>query len=127
MPRRPTILAATALLTLAGCGGDGGPDLPPEAAAGRDVVRSNGCASCHGANGQGGVGPSFEGLYGSEVELENGSTVVADREYLRESILDPKAKIVEGYSLPMPAADLGEAEVDQIITFIAALGVDGAT
>lgn len=119
---RRSIPSLVALFVLAACGSDGGPDLSPEAEAGRDVMRSNGCSSCHGANGQGGVGPTFEGLYGAEVQLEDGSVVAADDAYLRESITDPGAKIVDGYGLPMPTNDLDDDEIDQIITFIAALG-----
>jgi len=122
MLRRTTTIAAAAVLALAACGSDGGPDLSPEAAAGRDLMRSSGCSSCHGANGQGGVGPTFEGLYGSEVELDDGSTVTADDAYIRESISDPSAKIVEGYALPMPTNELSDAEIDQIVSFIAELG-----
>lgn len=118
----PRIVALAAVLMLSACGGGGGPDLSPAAEAGRGVFRSNGCSSCHGANGQGGVGPSFEGLYGSEVELDDGSTVTADDAYLRESITDPHAKIVAGYGRQMPSNDLSDDDIDQIIDFIAELG-----
>ena len=84
-------------------------------------MRSKGCAACHGANGGGGVGPPFAGLYGSEVVLQSGETVVADREYLVESIIDPGAKLVEGYNLPMPRTELTQAEIDAVITYIQAL------
>ena len=124
MPRVVVALVTTlvATLTMAGCGADSGPVLSPAAEAGRDVMRSSGCSSCHGANGQGGVGPTFEGLYGSEVVLDDDSTVLADDEYLRESITDPSAKIVDGYSLPMPTNDLDDAQIDQLIDFIRELG-----
>jgi mono/diheme cytochrome c family protein len=122
MVRHTIPIALGLILALAACGSDGGPDLSPAAEAGRDVFRSNGCASCHGANGQGGVGPTFEGLYGREVELDDGSTVTADDAYLRESITDPSAKIVDGYALPMPTNDLSDDEIDQVISFIAELG-----
>jgi mono/diheme cytochrome c family protein len=107
---------------LGACGSDSGPALPPEALAGRSTMRSNGCAACHGANGQGGVGPAFDDLYGTEVELEDGSTVTADDDYLRRSIDDPGAQIVDGYRVPMPTNDLDPDEIDQIIAFIAAIG-----
>jgi mono/diheme cytochrome c family protein len=122
MPRRLIAPITAVVLALSACGGDDGPDLSAEAEAGRSVFRSNGCSSCHGANGQGGVGPSFEGLYGSEVELDDGSIVVADDAYLRESITDPSAKIVDGYGVRMPTNNLGDDDIDQIIAFIAELG-----
>jgi cytochrome c oxidase subunit 2 len=123
--RRPWWIAPLAAVALVGCGSDGGDvELEPLAAEGRDLVRSEGCASCHGANGQGGVGPSFVGLYGSEVTLDDGTTVIADEAYLRESITDPRAKTVDGYGLPMPTNDLSDADVDAIIAYIAALAAD---
>ena len=115
-----------ALGALGACGSDGGPELSPEAEAGRSTMRSNGCASCHGANGQGGVGPAFAGLYGTQVALEDGTTVTADDEYLRRSIEEPGAQIVEGYRVPMPTNDLDADEIDQIIAFIAAIGPEAA-
>jgi cytochrome c oxidase subunit 2 len=122
MSRTSIILTVAAVAALSACGGNaGGVDLSPAAQAGRNTMRSNGCASCHGANGQGGVGPSFEGLFGSAVTLEDGSTVIADADYLRESITDPSKQIVEGYTLPMPTNDLSDAEIDEIIAFIVEL------
>ena len=82
------------------------------------MVRSKGCASCHGSNGDGGVGPAFVGLAGAEVPLEDGTTVIADRDYLVESIVDPQAKIVAGYNLPMPRTELTDEEIDAVINYI---------
>jgi mono/diheme cytochrome c family protein len=126
LSRALVCLSSVALgaLGFAACGSDGGPALSPEADAGRSTMRSNGCASCHGANGQGGVGPALDGLYGTEVSLEDGTTVTADDEYLRRSIEEPSAQIVEGYSLPMPTNDLDADEIDQIIAYIAAIGTE---
>jgi cytochrome c oxidase subunit II len=56
-----------------------------------------GCAGCHTIDGTPGVGPTWAGLFGSEEELADGSTVIADEEYLAESILDPNAHIVAGF------------------------------
>ena len=61
------------------------------------------------------------GLFGSSVELADGSTVIADREYLIESIKDPAAKQVAGYRLPMPTNRLTDDEIDQVIAYIEAL------
>jgi mono/diheme cytochrome c family protein len=117
---------ALGALGLGACGSDGQPELSPEAEAGRSAMRSNACASCHGANGQGGVGPAFKGLYGTQVALEDGTTVTADDDYLRRSIEEPGAQIVEGYRVPMPTNDLDADEIDQIIAFIAAIGPEAA-
>ena len=114
------VLAGVTLLTACGSSTTE-PDLPPAAAEGRSLVRSKGCAACHGSSGDGGVGPAFVGLYGSEVPLQSGETVTADRDYLVESIVDPSAQLVEGYNLPMPRTDLSDDEIDAIIAYIEAL------
>ena len=122
---RGALLLPLAIVCLAACGADGdGPVLSAAGEAGRDTMRTNGCASCHGANGQGGVGPAFQGLYGTEVELDDGTIVVADDEYLHRSITDPGAQIHAGYRVPMPPNNLTEAEVAQIIDYIRELGPD---
>lgn len=116
---RVAVVAAFVGGAVAACGADDtSPTLSAAGEAGREIVRSNGCSACHGRNGEGGPGPSFVGLYGSTVELADGVTVVADEEYLRESIRDPGAKVVEGYGFPMPGNDLSDAEIESVIAFI---------
>lgn len=56
-----------------------------------------GCTSCHTTDGVRGAGPTWLGLYGREEILDNGQTVIADDAYIRESILDPNAQIVESF------------------------------
>ena len=104
----------------AACGANSGsePALSAAGEAGREVIRTNGCSACHGRNGEGGPGPAFTGLFGSTVELADGSTVAADTDYLFESIRDPSAKVVAGYGFPMPENDLSDTEVESVITFI---------
>ncbi len=105
------------ILLLGACGA-GDPDLPPAAAEGRQVARDNGCAACHGRNGEGGVGPAWQGLMGSEVELDDGTTVTADRDYLVRSITDPGADIVADYKVRMPDNDLTTTEIDAVIAYL---------
>jgi len=88
---------------------------------GRDLVASSGCAACHGADGGGGIGPSWVGLAGSDVELVDGTTVVADESFLRRSILEPEAQFVAGYGVVMPRNGLTPDEVDAVIAFIMSL------
>lgn len=127
MPREPRpvrlalgVLGAVAFLTFAACGSDSGPELSEAGASGRKVSNSNGCASCHGTDGQGGAGPKWVGLAGSDVTLEDGSVVVvvADDDYLRRAIVDPSAQIVAGYTLKMPENNLGDDEVADVIAYI---------
>jgi cytochrome c oxidase subunit 2 len=111
---------------LAACGGDdsGGSSadtLPPEAEAGRNLAQDRGCPSCHSSNGDRGTGPTWKGLYGSDVELSDGTTVTVDDAYIRESILDPAAKLVDGYGNVMPKFDLTDEEIAQITAYIQSL------
>ncbi|MCA9877725.1 MAG: cytochrome c [Thermomicrobiales bacterium] len=81
------------------------------------------CLACHSADGSQLVGPTWKGLYGHEVELEDGSKVVADEAYIRESIVDPMTKIVKGYPPSMPpfGAMLTEDQMKDIIEYIKSL------
>jgi cytochrome c oxidase subunit II len=74
------------------------------------------CVNCHRADGSG-RGPSLENLLGKTVELENGTKVTADDDYLRESILSPQAKIVKGYQPIMPTFQ-GLVTEDQLLQLI---------
>ena len=124
MNRTITIIAALGLTILPACAGNDPSaeiELPPAADEGRGLFRSKGCAACHGSDAEGGVGPPLIGLAGTEVQVQGGETVIADREYLVESIVDPGAKLVEGYNLPMPTTNLSDAEIDDIVTYIEAL------
>jgi len=60
------------------------------------------CASCHTIDGSARIGPTFKGLFGHQQKMRDGSTVVADENYIRESILEPQAKVVAGYDPVMP-------------------------
>jgi cytochrome c oxidase subunit 2 len=79
---------------------DEGGDLNP-VSAGEKLFSQLACNTCHLPNGTG-RGPSLNGVYGGKVLLADGSTVIADEAYIRESILQPKAKIVAGYQPVMP-------------------------
>ena len=116
------VTLGVALIGLVGCGGDDAPGpAVPAGSEGERIVRANACASCHGADGSGGVGPSWVGLFGSEVDLVDGSTVVADEAYLAESIRDPSAKRVAGYPVTMPTNRLTDDEIAAVVEFIKSL------
>lgn len=89
---------------------------------GRQLAQSQGCMGCHTADGSQSVGPTWKGLYGSTEELEDGSTVTVDEEYLRESIVDPNAKIVKGFPPSMPAyGQLSDEQIQALIAYIKSL------
>ncbi len=94
---------------------------PDPAAQGAQLVKDNGCIACHAADDKRLVGPGWGGLYNSQVQLADDSTVTADDAYLREAILDPNAKIVAGYPASiMPAYDslLKADEVNAIVAYL---------
>lgn len=116
---RVLLLASVLAVGAAACGGDDTDlALSPAAEAGRDITRTNGCAACHGRSGEGGPGPAFVGLFGSTVEFDDGTTAVADEEYIRQSILEPGARVVAGYGFPMPENDLSDVEIESVVAYI---------
>jgi len=93
------------------------------AAAGQSMFESLGCASCHGANGEGGRGPALLGVFNSNVVLSGNQTVKADEGYLRESITNPQAKIVNGFGPIMPSfqGQVNEEQLLQLVAFVKSL------
>ncbi len=91
--------------------------------AGLKIFQQRGCGSCHLADGTG-PAPSLLGVYGQPVHLTNGQTVAADDAYVRESILVPAAKIVQGYSPIMPSfqGQLTDEQINDLIAYIRQLG-----
>lgn len=65
---------------------------------GRQLFQQYGCAGCHSVNGQAGVGPTMKGLAGSQRRFTDGTTTVADDQYLKQAIQQPNARIVQGYA-----------------------------
>ena len=102
---------------VASCGGDDA-NLSELGQLGKNAASSNGCASCHGANGQGGVGPAWTDLAGSQRELTDGTTVIADDEYLLRAILEPDAEEVVGYTIKMPTNGMSEADAANVVQYI---------
>ncbi len=92
---------------------------------GRKLAARKGCAACHSADGSSKAGPTWKGLFGHSIELADGSTVLADEAYIRQSILDPNAKIAKGYSKGlMPrnyTSKLKEQGIQALISYIVSL------
>jgi cytochrome c oxidase subunit II len=100
----------------------GGPPAESPAVAGQKLFTELNCVTCHRADSQG-RGPLLEGLAGSTVVLAGGASVLADEAYLRESILVPAAKVVDGYQPIMPTfqGQVSEEGVLQLIAYIQSL------
>lgn len=131
---RVSLVAAalvTLALTVAACGGDGdgggssssdaaGPELSAAGKRGQVVASDNGCTACHSTDGSRSTGPTWKGLAGAEVKLDDGSAVTADAEYLARSVTDPRSQVVDGYANIMPASygHLSDAEVDDLVAYL---------
>ena len=98
----------------------------PRIATGSELFAAKSCTTCHrpDSNLQ---APYLEGAFGREAELADGSRVLVDENYLRESILDPTAKVVKGYQPLMPTyqGQLSEEELLQLILYIKSLDGGG--
>lgn len=90
---------------------------------GAKLYKSKACVTCHTIDGTASQGPSFLGIYGKNEQLTDGSSVLVDENYLRESFLNPAAKIVKGYQPVMPPYQglLNDKEVDALIAYIKSL------
>lgn len=99
--------------------GDDDPKLTP-AQRGAKLFAKSACNTCHSTDGAPGTGPTFKGLFGREEHLADGSAVTVDEAYLKESILDPAAKVVKGFQPVMPAfrGQLDEKQVEALVAFI---------
>ena len=102
-------------------------DIAAEALAtpegrGKLLVSQNGCAACHSINGAVGIGPTWFNLFGSDVELSDGTTVVADEAFITESIRQPEVKIVAGFETQkMVQYTFTDEEIAAIVAYIKTL------
>ncbi len=90
---------------------------------GKALTEKFGCVACHSTNGSVMVGPSFKGLYGKTETLSDNSKIVVDDAYIRESIIEPQAKVVLGFD-PVMATYKGlvkEEDINAIIAYLQTL------
>jgi cytochrome c oxidase subunit 2 len=89
---------------------------------GQQIAESFACTSCHSTTGEVVIGPSWLNLYGGTVTLDDGTEVVVDEAYVQESILNPPAKLVEGFEAVMPTfSGISDEDIQDIIAFMATL------
>ena len=92
------------------------------ASNGASLFEHLGCPTCHQSETQG-RGPRLIGVYGKQVLLEDGRTVVADENYIRESIMSPSAKVVSGFKPIMPVFQglVNEEELNELVAYVKSL------
>ena len=101
----------------------GGGGNQPLAVTGQKLFSELGCVTCHRSDTQG-RGPNLVGVFGKPVLLEDGRTVIADENYVRESILEPAAKIVKGFKPVMPTfqGQLSDEQLNALVEYVKSLG-----
>ena len=107
----------------------GGPAGQSMTASGAQLFQTLACDTCHRpTTGIPARGPALEGVYGKQVRLEGGRTIIADDEYIRESILNPQAKIVAGWPPVMPTfqGQVTEEQLAQLVSYVRSLGGGGS-
>jgi cytochrome c oxidase subunit 2 len=101
----------------------GGTGEGPLAASGEKLFNEMACSTCHREDSEG-RGPVLDGLFGRPVSLQGGGVVTADESYIRESIVNPQAKIVAGYQPLMPTFQglISEEGLLQLVAYVKSLG-----
>ncbi|OZG70729.1 cytochrome B [Hahella sp. CCB-MM4] len=92
-----------------------------QAALGKRLVQNLGCTACHSTDGRQGVGPTWKNLFGKSETLADGSTVIADEQYLEDSILHPGAQVVKGFSPVMPTYSMNEEDLAAVLAYLESL------
>jgi len=104
----------------------GGAGAESAASQGQKLFQERGCASCHQTEpgGQQGRGPTLYGLFGKQQAVTGDGTVTVDEAYIRESVLDPQAKVSLGFQPIMPTfrGQLNEEQILQLIAYVRSLG-----
>jgi cytochrome c oxidase subunit 2 len=92
---------------------------------GAKVAQEQGCLSCHSLDGSALVGPTWQGLFGSQRDFDDGTSAVADEEYLHNSIVNPNSQIVAGFQPNVMRQDYGdtipEKEINALVEYIKSL------
>ena len=90
---------------------------------GKNIYTKSGCNACHSTDGNPGVGPTFKGLMGKTEILQGGERIKVDENYIRESILEPQSKMVQGFQPVMPSFKgiLSGDDISALIAYIKSL------
>ena len=92
-------------------------------AKGLDLFNRMACNACHSVDGSLKLGPSIKNQYGKEIRHNDGTVVIVNEDYIRESLIDPLKHIVEGYTPIMPSYEpiLKEEDFIYLIAYIKAI------
>jgi cytochrome c oxidase subunit 2 len=91
---------------------------------GEAFAQQYGCLACHSKDGSELAGPTWSGIFGSDEPLDDGTSVIVDRNYIIKSIREPGIQIVSGYQNIMPAgiaSDMTDEQIEDVIAFIESL------
>jgi cytochrome c oxidase subunit 2 len=88
---------------------------------GQQLAQAQGCMACHSVDGSTMVGPTWKGMFGKTEELADGSKVTIDEAYFKESIAEPNAKIVKGFSGMMPPYKLSDEDMAALVDYAKSL------
>jgi cytochrome c oxidase subunit 2 len=88
---------------------------------GRKLFDEKGCSACHSEDGSAGLGPTVKGMWGKVEKLVGGGTATVDENYVRESIVAPGKKILDGYDDLMPPTPLEERDLLALIAYLQSL------
>ncbi|HKB80733.1 MAG TPA: c-type cytochrome, partial [Thermoanaerobaculia bacterium] len=97
------------------------PPAAPAAGAGKALLEQYACTACHSVDGSAGTGPTFKGLFGSKRVFADGTTTIADEEYIERSIEKPSANVVKGFDNVMPEMPVPPADIHAIVQYIETL------
>lgn len=99
--------------------------MAPASSRGEALFREMRCISCHNQEAET-LGPNLRGIWEKPVTLTSGRTLIRDEDYLRESILNPHAKLRQGFGPIMPSyqSQLSESQIIEIISYIKSLSKD---
>lgn len=113
MARRAILLLVTSLSLAACSGGD-------TVSQGADLFTDVGCQTCH-QDTSNDLAPTLVGIWESQVALNDGTTVIADADYVRRSIVNPPADVVAGWNSSMPFFPLDQDEIDVLVEYVRSL------
>jgi cytochrome c oxidase subunit 2 len=115
---RSTVAGLAAILALAACSSDRSTEEP---LSGEALAADLGCLACH-TDADTAIAPTLNGKWGTSVELEDGTTVTVDEDYVRRSLEEPQADILAGYGASMPVVPMSDDEKSALVDYIESLG-----